>query len=71
MSDIFTQAELDQIICPCSGTTRSKVLSLYDQGKDVEAISRYTGALSGCGGCEWDIADSIQRYQAGLSSPTN
>jgi hypothetical protein len=23
---------------------------------DIDAISRYTGAISGCGGCEWDIS---------------
>lgn len=27
---------------------------------DMEAISRWTGALSGCGGCEWDIADFLE-----------
>jgi NAD(P)H-nitrite reductase large subunit len=25
------------------------------QGKDIDAISRWTGAKTGCGGCEWDI----------------
>ena len=53
----------NEIICPCSGTTRKKVISLFQQGMDVEAISRYTGAISGCGGCEWDIADCIQQHQ--------
>jgi bacterioferritin-associated ferredoxin len=47
---------LEEIICPCSGTTRGKVISLFQQGLDAEAVSRRTGALSGCGGCEWDIA---------------
>jgi hypothetical protein len=27
---------------------------------DLQAISRWTGALSGCGGCEWDIADFMK-----------
>jgi coenzyme F420-reducing hydrogenase gamma subunit len=27
---------------------------------DINAISRWTGALSGCGGCEWDIADFLK-----------
>jgi bacterioferritin-associated ferredoxin len=27
---------------------------------DMEAISRWTGALSGCGGCEWDIAPFLK-----------
>lgn len=26
----------------------------------MDAISRHTGALSGCGGCEWDIAEFIE-----------
>jgi NAD(P)H-nitrite reductase large subunit len=47
---------LDEIICDCSGTTRGKILSLIEQGViDPESISRKTGALSGCGSCEWDI----------------
>ena len=27
---------------------------------DVEAISRRTGALSGCSGCEWDILEILK-----------
>lgn len=45
-----------EVMCPCSGTTRSKIQNLFEQGLDMDAISRRTGALSGCGGCEWDIA---------------
>jgi len=48
----------------CSGTTRAKVRSLFDQGLDAEAISRRTGALSGCGGCEWEIADMLKMFAA-------
>lgn len=58
-----TPQNLDEVICVCSGTTRAKVIALYHQGMDVEAISRYTGALSGCGGCEWDIADCVKQIQ--------
>lgn len=50
----------DEIICHCSGTGRAYIRSLFKQGMDVAAISRWTGALSGCGGCEWDIADFLQ-----------
>jgi len=46
----------DETMCHCSGTKRSAILNLHAQGKDIHAISRWTGALSGCGGCEWDIA---------------
>ena len=45
----------DEVLCSCSGTTRGYIQSLFEQGLDTVAISRRTGALSGCGGCEWDI----------------
>lgn len=46
----------DEVICDCSGTTRGKILSLIEQGAiDVDTISRKTGAVSGCGSCEWDL----------------
>lgn len=50
----------DQVMCHCSGTRRDYIRRLYEQGMDVNAISRWTGALSGCGGCEWDIADFLK-----------
>lgn len=50
----------DEIMCHCSGTTRSHIQSLFEQGLDIEAISRRTGALSGCAGCEWDIAQFLK-----------
>lgn len=50
---------VDEIMCPCSGTKRSNIQSLFEQGKDMDAISRSTGAISGCGGCEWDIAQLL------------
>ena len=52
----------DEVVCMCSGTTRAKVRSLFEQGLDAEAISRRTGALSGCGGCEWEIADMLKAF---------
>jgi bacterioferritin-associated ferredoxin len=54
----------NEVVCMCSGTTRAKVRSLFDQGLDAEAISRRTGALSGCGGCEWEIADMLKMFAA-------
>ena len=54
----------NEIICPCSGTTRGKVISLFQQGLDAESVSRRTGALSGCGGCEWDIAQIKEALDA-------
>ncbi len=46
----------DCVLCHCSGTKRDNIQKLFEQGMDITAISRWTGALSGCGGCEWDIA---------------
>lgn len=57
----------DEIMCPCTGTTRSLICELHAQGKDMEAISRYTGILTGCGGCEWDIAQYLEM----LGNPDN
>jgi NAD(P)H-nitrite reductase large subunit len=59
MADI---SAMDEIVCPCSGTTKAKILSLIEQGLDAEAISRRTGAISGCGGCEWDIAELLSAF---------
>lgn len=47
------QADVDQVICDCSGTTKFKIEHLIDNGKDnLNAISRATGAASGCGSCD-------------------
>ena len=42
-------------MCTCSGTTRGQIYDLVQQGMNIEAISRWTGAKTGCGGCDWDI----------------
>ena len=62
MTEESTQAEdlADQVMCTCSGTTRGKIYDLFMQGKDLEAISQYSGALSGYGGCEWDIGEFVK-----------
>ena len=54
----------DAVMCDCSGTTRAEIKSLFEQGKDMDGISRWTGALSGCGGCEWDIAEFLNELSA-------
>ena len=51
---------LDEIICPCSGTTKGKIKSLVEAGFDLEAISRKTGALTGCSGCEWELTEFVK-----------
>jgi len=55
-------------MCHCSGTKRSYIQSLFEQGMDMQAISRWTGALSGCGGCEWDIGDYLKELAAQQAS---
>jgi len=50
----------DEVMCPCSGTTRGNIQCLFEQGLGMDAISRKTGALSGCGGCEWDIGQLLK-----------
>ena len=50
----------NEVMCHCSGTRRLYIQQLHEQGMDMQAISRWTGALSGCGGCEWDIADFLK-----------
>lgn len=60
-------ANLDEVICDCSGTTRGKIHSLIEQGiVDADTVSRKTGALSGCGSCEWDIETILDQYIAEL-----
>lgn len=49
----------DEVMCHCSGTRRGNIQNLFEQGLNMEAISRMTGAISGCGGCEWDIAQFL------------
>ena len=55
---------LDEVICPCSGTTKGKIKSLVEEGFDLDAISRKTGTLTGCSGCEWEIAEFIKELTA-------
>ena len=52
-------ALVDAVICQCSGTTRAHVQRLFEQGCNIDDISRRTGVISGCGGCEWDIAQLV------------
>jgi len=50
----------DEVMCTCSGTTRGKIKKLFNEGMDMETISNWSGALSGCGGCEWDIEQYLK-----------
>ncbi|MEW5903744.1 MAG: (2Fe-2S)-binding protein [Pseudomonadota bacterium] len=64
MSELSSPADgaaaADEVMCHCSGTRRAYIRQLHEQGMDLQAISRWTGALSGCGGCEWDIGDFLR-----------
>ncbi len=51
----------DEVMCFCSGTTRREIERLFREGLDQDAISRRTGALSGCAGCEWDVAEFLKQ----------
>lgn len=50
----------DEVMCSCSGTTRGQILNFFQAGLDLDAISRKSGALSGCAGCEWDIEQFLK-----------
>lgn len=50
----------DEVICLCSGTTRGDIERWFAQGLDMDAISRKTGAVSGCAGCEWDVSELLR-----------
>ena len=58
--------QIDDVMCPCSGTKRSTVKRMFEQGLTFDEISQRSGALSGCGGCEWDIAEFVKS----LSEPS-
>lgn len=58
--DTQSDKPADEVMCHCSGTRRGNIRQLAEGGMDMHAISRWTGALSGCGGCEWDIADFLK-----------
>lgn len=55
-----TSDSVGELMCPCSGTTRGEIQRLFEEGLDMDAISRRTGALSGCAGCEWDVAQFLK-----------
>ncbi|MGZ8225170.1 MAG: (2Fe-2S)-binding protein [Methylococcaceae bacterium] len=51
------------IICHCSGTTKENIKALIgNKVTDLDAISRKTGACSGCGACETAILDLLAKY---------
>ncbi len=64
MNDISQNSKND-IICGCSGTTSAQIQVLLNQGVlDLDRISRITGALSGCGGCEFDLQVLLRNHRS-------
>jgi bacterioferritin-associated ferredoxin len=62
MNHISPDPEKD-IICYCSGTTKTKVKTLIDDGIDnLDGISRMTGACSGCGSCQTAVLEFLSQY---------
>ncbi|HZV98947.1 MAG TPA: (2Fe-2S)-binding protein [Methylophilaceae bacterium] len=58
----------NQVMCQCSGTRRSRIRDLFMQGQDMQGISSMTGALTGCGGCEWEIGEFLEELAKNLNS---
>lgn len=59
------QQKEPEVLCLCSGATKEQIKSLVDEGTvDIERISRITGALSGCGGCESNLKEFVGNSQA-------
>ncbi len=53
----------DEVICTCTGTTRTKVIQLIKKGaKDLDKIASATGASTGCGSCDVDVLDILEEY---------
>jgi bacterioferritin-associated ferredoxin len=62
--DMNTPEPPDEVLCACSGTTRGEIECLFGEGLDLVAISRRTGMLTGCGGCEWEIVQLLMTLHA-------
>lgn len=56
------QEEKSEVICDCTGTTKEKIMSLIEQGADLEKISSATGSCTGCGSCDVDIMNLISEF---------
>ena len=59
----------EEIICDCSGTTKTKIHQLIDDGKDsFEKIASATGAGTGCGSCDILIMEILA--EKNIDTPT-
>jgi len=62
VTEIDQEEQENEIICDCTGTTKEKVLSLIKQKADLDKISSATGAATGCGSCDVDIINLIDKH---------
>jgi bacterioferritin-associated ferredoxin len=64
------QYEMDDVICPCSGTTPRHIMKLVERGMEtLDDISKTSGACSGCGGCESDMMAFLKNCLAARTLP--
>ncbi len=50
----------EQVICTCTGTTKTKIKQLIAKGiDDLEKIASATGASTGCGSCDVTIQEIL------------
>lgn len=58
---IQNSASREDVICDCTGTTRTKVQQLIDDGADsLDAIADATGACTGCGSCDILVMEMLE-----------
>ncbi len=59
-----SQSIEDEIICDCSGTRKSKIISLIeDRGiRELDRIEDITGACTGCGSCDAEVMGLLKKY---------
>ncbi|MGB4498665.1 MAG: (2Fe-2S)-binding protein [Methylococcaceae bacterium] len=51
----------EPLLCYCTRTTAEKILDLIEQGKNsLEEIINTTGATTGCGGCDYEVAKLVE-----------
>lgn len=53
-----------EVICTCTGTTKAQIQELIDNGMDTaEKIAYQTGAGTGCGACDYLIAELLRENE--------
>jgi NAD(P)H-nitrite reductase large subunit len=56
----------DALVCSCNAVTRGRIMDAAREGalSDVEAVSRATGAATGCGTCRHNVAALLRDLAA-------